>query len=272
MTETIIKPIKGFINIDWKELWRYRELFYFLAWRDIKVRYKQTVIGILWAILQPFLTMVIFSIFFGRIAGISSGEIPYPIFVYAGLLFWNYFSNSLGSASGSLISSQAIIQKIYFPKIIMPIASTLVFLVDFLFASTIFIVLMVYYRFSPTLVGILLIIPSLAITFLSFSGLGLIFSAINVKYRDVRYALPFFIQLLIFLTPVIYPTSILGKYQWLWYFNPMSGVIETMRAGLLGTGAINWYLFACSVLLSILLFFFGILYFKRAEKDFADLI
>lgn len=272
MIEKRIKPIKGFINIDWKELWQYRELLYFLAWRDIKVRYKQTVIGVLWAILQPFLTMVVFAIFFGRIAGISSGDIPYPIFAYAGLLFWNYFSNSLASASASLIYGQSIIQKIYFPRIIMPIASTLVFLIDFFFAAIIFIGLMVYYHLSPTLLGIALVVPSLIITFLSCSGLGLIFSAINVKYRDVHYALPFFIQLLIFVTPVIYPTSVLGRYQWLWYLNPMSGVIETMRVGLLGVGTINWGLFASSILLSILLFFSGVLYFKKSEKDFADLV
>jgi lipopolysaccharide transport system permease protein len=272
MIEIKIKPIKGFINIDLKELWRYRELFYFLSWRDIKVRYKQTAMGILWAALQPFLTMVIFSIFFGRVAGISSGEVPYPIFVYSGLLFWDYFSNSLSAASNSLISSQAIIQKVYFPKIIMPLSSTLVFLVDFLFASIVFFGLMLYYHFFPTLIGILLIIPSLIITFLTFSGLGLIFSSINVKYRDVRYALPFFIQLLIFVTPVIYPASILGEYQWLWYLNPMSSAIETMRAGLLGVGAINWFVFASSILLSILLFLLGILYFNKSEKDFADII
>ncbi len=272
MIEIKIKPIKGFINIDLKELWRYRELFYFLSWRDIKVRYKQTAIGIIWAALQPILTMVIFSIFFGRVTGISSGEIPYPIFVYSGILFWNYFSNSLSTASNSLISSRAIIQKIYFPKIIIPLSSTLVFLVDFLFASIVFVGLMLYYHFPLTLIGISLVIPSLVITFLNFSGLGLIFSAINVKYRDVRYALPFFIQLLVFLTPVIYPASILGKYQWLWYLNPMSGVIETMRAGLLGVGEINWNLFAFSFLLSILLFFVGLLYFKRSERFFADVI
>ncbi len=272
MIETRIKPIKGFINIDWKELWRYRELFYFLSWRDIKVRYKQTAIGIIWAVLQPFLTMVVFSIFFGRVVGISSGGIPYPIFSFSGLLFWNYFSNSLSTTSASVVSSQAIIQKIYFPKIIIPLASTAVFLVDFFFAFIIFAGLMVYYQFCPTLVGILLIIPSIVITFFSFSGLGLIFAALNVKYRDIRYALPFFIQLLIFLTPVIYPINILGKYQWLWYLNPMSGVIETMRAGLLGVGAINWGLFAFSALLSFFLFFIGILYFKRSERFFADLI
>ncbi|MBZ9577530.1 ABC transporter permease [Patescibacteria group bacterium] len=272
MNETRIKPIRGFINIDWKELWKYRELFYFLAWKDIKVRYKQTIIGIGWAVLQPFLTMVIFSIFFGRVAGISSGEIPYPIFVYAGLLFWNYFSNSLNSASSSLVSNQKIIQKIYFPHLIMPISSTIVHLVDFFFAALIFVGLMFYYHFIPTFVGILLIIPCLLITFLSFSGLGLAFSVLNVKYRDVRYALPFFIQLLVFVTPVIYPTSVLGRYQWLWYLNPMSGVVETMRAGLLGVGATNWALLASSVLMSTLLFVFGILYFKKSERYFADII
>jgi lipopolysaccharide transport system permease protein len=272
MTEIIIKPAKGLSRLDIKEVWRFKELFYFLAWRDIKVRYKQTVLGVLWAILQPFLTMVVFSIFFGKVAGISSGDIPYPIFAYIGLLFWNYFSNSLSVASNSLIAEQAVIKKIYFPKIILVLASTLVFLIDFCFAFAIFILLMIYYRFSPTLTGILLFIPALIITFFSFSGLGLFFSAVNVKYRDVRYALPFFIQLLIFVTPVIYPTSVLGKHQWLWYLNPMSGVIETMRVGLLGVGVINWSLFAMSFLLSIFLFFAGLLYFKKSEDNFVDII
>lgn len=270
--EIVIKPIKGFFNIDLKELWRFRELFYFLAWRDIKVRYKQTSIGIVWAVLQPFLTMIIFSVIFGRVAGISSGKIPYPIFVYSGLLFWNYFSNSLSTASNSLVAEQNIIQKVYFPKIIIPLASTLVFLLDFFFASIILIGLMVYYHFFPSLIGVLLFIPSLIVTFLSFSGLSLIFSSINVKYRDVRYALPFFIQLLVFLTPVIYPASILGRHKWLLYLNPMSGVIETMRVGLLGVGTINWLVFGFSALLSILLFLLGLLYFKKSESFFADII
>jgi len=271
--EIKIKPVKGLLSgMNWKELWRYRELFYFLAWRDVKVRYKQTIMGVFWAILQPFLTMVIFSVFFGKMAGIDTGDIPYPIFVYSGIVFWNYFSNSLSIGSNSLVSNQAIIQKIYFPKIIIPISSALVFLLDFFFAALIFAGLMIYYQTFPTLLGILLVIPALIITFLSFSGLSFILSAINVKYRDVRYALPFFIQLLIFLTPVIYPTDILGKYQWLWYFNSMSGVIETMRAGLLGIGSIDWTLFASSALLSVLLFIVGILYFKRSERFFADVI
>jgi len=272
MNEIRIKPIKGFSDLGLKELWHYRELFYFLAWRDIKIRYKQTAIGIVWAVLQPFLTMVVFSVFFGKVVGISTSGIPYPLFAFCGLLFWNYFSNSLSTASQSLISNQSIIQKIYFPKIIIPLSSSLVFLIDFFFAAAVFAGLMIYYHFLPTLSGILLIIPCLIITFLSFSGLGLIFSSINVKYRDVRYALPFFIQILIFLTPVIYPTSILGRYQWLWYLNPMAGVIETIRTGLLGAGVINWTLFFISALLSILLFFIGILYFKRSERFFADVI
>ncbi|MDP2741767.1 MAG: ABC transporter permease [bacterium] len=272
MIEIKIKPIKGFINIDLKELWQFRELFGFLAWRDIKVRYKQTSIGVAWAVLQPFLTMIIFSIFFGRLAGIKSGEIPYPIFVYSGLLFWNYFSNALSTSSISLIAEQSIIQKVYFPRIIIPIASTLVFLLDFLFSFMVFVGLMFYYHFFPNLSGILLIIPSIIITFLNICGLGLIFSSINVKYRDVRYALPFFIQLLLFLTPVIYPTSILGSHQWIMYLNPMSGVIETMRAGLLGTGSINWMIFGSSAVMSILIFIFGLFYFKRSEKFFADII
>lgn len=270
--ETIIKPVKGLLGIDLKELWRYRELFLFLSWRDIKVRYKQTSIGIVWAVLQPLLTMVVFSVVFGRVAGVKSGVIPYPIFVYAGLLFWDYFSNSLSTASNSLVAEQNIIQKVYFPKVIIPLASTLVFLLDFFFASVIFIGLMIYYHFFPSLAGILLVIPSIIITFLSFSGLGLIFASINVKFRDVRYALPFFIQLLIFLTPVIYPADILGKYKWLIYFNPMSGVIETMRVGLLGVGTINWPVFGLSALISILLFILGLVYFKKSESFFADII
>lgn len=270
--ETIIKPVKGFLRVDFKELWRFRELFLFLSWRDIKVRYKQTSIGIVWAVLQPLLTMAIFSVIFGKVAGISSGKIPYPIFVYSGLLFWDYFSNSLSTASNSLVAEQNIIQKVYFPKIIVPLASTLVFLLDFFFASLVLIGLMVYYHFFPSLIGVLLVVPSLIITFLTFSGMSLILSSINVKYRDVRYALPFFIQLLIFLTPVIYPSSILGTHKWLLYFNPMSGVIETMRVGLLGVGTINWSVFGFSALASVLLFILGLFYFNMSESFFADII
>ncbi|OGZ27167.1 MAG: phosphate ABC transporter permease [Candidatus Nealsonbacteria bacterium RIFOXYB1_FULL_40_15] len=269
---TIVIDSKRKFKLDFKEFWIYRELLYFFAWRDLKVRYKQTVLGVLWAILQPFVTMFVFTIFFGRVAGINSGDIPYPIFVYTGLLFWTFFSGSLSGISSSLLGGQNLIQKVYFPRLILPLSSTIVYFVDFLLATVIFAALMVYYGFVPTFLGIILVIPCLVITFLSFSGLGLMLAAINVKYRDVRYALPFFLQLLIFITPVIYPTSILGRYQWLWYLNPMSGVIETMRAGLLGTGAINWSLLGTSALIGIVLFFAGIIYFRRTEMFFADLI
>jgi len=272
MKNEIIINSKNRFTLSLRELWLYRELLYFLAWRDIKVRYKQTALGILWAILQPFVTMFVFSIFFGRIAGIGSGSIPYPIFVYTGLLFWTYFSSSLSGISDCLLGSQNLIQKVYFPRLILPFSATIVFLVDFLFAAIVFIFLMIYYHFVPTLIGILLIAPCLVVTFLSFSGLGLILAAINVKYRDVRYALPFFLQTLIFITPVIYSTSILGRYQWLWYLNPMSGVIETMRAGLLGVGMINWGLLGASTIFGIIIFFLGIIYFRKTEKYFADLI
>lgn len=271
MTELVIKPKKIF-SLNLKEIWRFRELFFALSARDIKVRYKQTAIGVLWAVLQPFILMIVFSVFFGRVAGIKTDGIPYPIFVYSGLLFWNYFSNALSAASGSMVANQAIVQKIYFPRIILPISSTIVFLLDFIFASLIFAGLMFYYGFSPTFTGLLLVVPALLITTFTFLGIGLFFASVNVKYRDVRYVLPFFIQLLLFVTPVIYPPSVLGQYQWLWYLNPMSGVIDVMRDGLLAIGPINWSLFGASALVSVAMFIFGVIYFKKTERYFADLV
>ncbi len=269
--ETLIKPIKP-LRIDWKELWRYRELFYYLAWRDVKVRYKQTAIGVVWAILQPLLMMIVLGVFFGRVIGIQTNDIPYPVFAFIGLLFWNYFSNSLASASNSLVVNQSIIQKIYFPRVILPLASTMVFLLDFIIASSVLAGLMVYYRYMPLWYGFALLIPCLLITFLTFSGLGLGLAALNVKYRDVRYALPFFIQLLLFVTPVIYPLTLLGSHRWLWYLNPMSGVIDAMRVGLTGVGSINWELLGASLGISIVVFFLGLLYFNKTEHYFADIV
>lgn len=269
--ETVIKPKKSF-SFDFRELWHFREIFYSLALRDIKVRYKQTAIGILWAILQPFLMMVVFSVFFGRVIGVSSGNIPYPIFAFTGLLFWNYFSSSLSSASNSLVSNQAIIQKIYFPRIIVPLSSTVVYLLDFVFSAIIFAGLLIYYKFYPSLTGILLVIPALVISFLASNGLGLFLASLNVKYRDVRHALPFFIQLLLFVTPVIYPVTILKNHQWLWYLNPMSGVVESIRGGFLNGGIVDWKLFGASAAISVVLFILGLVYFNKTEKYFADII
>lgn len=271
--ETIIKPKKGLAILDLKELWHYRELFYFLAWRDIKLRYKQTVFGIGWAVLQPFTMMVVFSIIFGRIAKVPSDSIPYPIFSYAGLLFWNIFSNSLSNASQSLIGSANIIQKVYLPKIIIPAASVIVTLADFFFAFLVFVGILIYYQFVPNLLGLVLLLPLLLITVIASSGLGLFLSAVNVKYRDIRYALPFFTQLLIYITPVIYPVSIVPKHlQWILYLNPMTGVIETFKAAFLGTGAVIWTNLLFSAVMSVILLILGLLYFLKTEKMFADII
>lgn len=271
--KTIIKPKKGLAGLNFKEIWSYRELFYFFAWRDIKLRYRQTFFGIAWAVMQPFITMVVFSVVFGKLAEMPSDNIPYPIFVYAGLLLWNIFSNSLNFASQSLIGSANIIQKIYLPKIIIPAASVVVTLVDFLFAGLIFLGIIFYYGFIPHFQGLLLLPILLLITILASLGLGWFFAAVNVRYRDIRYALPFFIQLLIFITPVIYPISIVpNAYKWLLTINPMTGVIETFKAGFLGTMPINWTVLAISAVMSILFFIFGLVYFLKTEKTFADII
>lgn len=271
--EIVIKPKKGLANLDFKELWSYRELFYFLTWRDIKLRYKQTFFGIIWAVMQPFITMVVFSVIFGKLADMPSDNIPYPIFVYAGLLLWNIFSNSLNNASQSLISGAEIIKKVYLPKIIIPTASVIITLVDFLFAGLILGGIIIYYGFLPHFLGLLLLPLLLLITVFASLGLGWFLAAVNVKYRDVRYALPFFIQLLIFLTPVIYPVSIIPKtYQWLLYLNPMTGVIEAFKAGFLGTMPINWMGLGISAVMSIVFLIFGLIYFLKTERFFADII
>ncbi len=271
--EIVIKPKKGLSSIDFNELWNYRELFYFLAWRDIKVRYKQTFLGIAWAILQPFLMMVVFSIIFGRVAKIPSDNIPYPIFIYTGLLFWNLFSSALSNTSQSLIVDSAIIQKVYIPKIIIAASSMIVCFVDLFFASIVLIGIMFYYRFIPNFIGLLFLLPVIFIIILTSLGLGWFLSALNVKYRDVRYVLPFFIQLLIFITPVIYPSSIVpSSYRWVLFLNPMAGVIETFRAVFLGINSVHWYILGSSTAVSIVLFIFGLWYFLKTEKIFADII
>lgn len=268
----VIKPSKGWSAINLRDLWQYRELLYFLTWRDIKVRYKQTLIGAGWAILQPLFTMIIFTIFFGKMARVPSEGVPYPIFSYAGLLLWVYFSGAVTNSGNSLVGSANLITKIYFPRLIMPLSSALAGILDYFIALSILVVMMLYYqiRFSP----LLLLLPVLVIlAFLAATGLGLWLSAINVKYRDVRYAIPFFIQLLLFATPVIYPTSILPeKYRWLLALNPMSGIIEAHRACILAHQPINWSSLGISIASTFLLFITGAFYFRRMERFFADII
>ena len=268
----VIKPKKIFSLSDLTEVWEYRELLYFLTWRDLKVRYKQTAIGALWAIFQPFITMVVFSVFFGGLLNIPSDGVPYPIFVYTGLLFWQFFSSALSDTSNVLIANQAIITKIYFPRLLLPLSSVMTKFIDFAIAGVILIGMMIYYGYTPNLLGIFIIPLLLIITFMASVGLGLILASINVKYRDVRYALPFFIQILMFVTPVIYPASIVGKYSWILAFNPMMGVIQSARAALLGTTVLNWELIAISLAATFILMIVGIYTFKKTERYFADII
>lgn len=270
--EIIIKPKRKFSWQDIKEIWEYRELLYFFTWRDIKVRYKQTAIGISWALFQPFVTMVIFSIFFGNFANMPSDGIPYPIFVFVGLMLWQFFSSSLSGASNSLVGNQGIITKVYFPRLLMPVSSTVTQFMDFLIASGMLVILMVYYGYLPNLTGLFILPLLLLITFLISVGGGMILAAVNVKYRDVRYALPFFIQTLLFVTPVIYPPSILHKYSWILAANPMTGVIKAARSAILGSTTINWTLLGISAITGIIIFAIGIVIFKNTEKYFADIV
>ncbi len=272
MATTVIRPKKTFSLEDIKEIWRYKELLYFFVWRDLKVRYKQTYIGIAWAIFQPLLTMVVFSVFFGGLAKIPSDGVPYPIFVYVGLLFWQFFSSALSDTSNALISNQSIITKVYFPRLILPISNVVTKLIDFAIATVILVGLMFYYNYTPNIHGLLIIPLLLIITFMASVGAGLFLAAVNVKYRDVRYALPFFIQILLFLTPVIYPASIAGKYSFLLALNPMMGVIQGARAALLDTTPINWMLIVFSLITTSILMVIGLYIFKKTERYFADII
>lgn len=268
---TLITPNRGWRSINLSELWRYRELFSVFAWRDYKVRYKQTVIGILWAILQPFSLMLVFVFFFGRVAGLSSGSAPYPIFVYSGLLFWNYFSNALTVSSNSLVDNEGMIKKIYFPRLLLPLTSTVTPLVDFFFSLLVLGGIMAWYGFAPSWPTLALLPLLLLMIFFAASGLGTFFAAVNVRFRDVRQALPFVIQLGFFLTPVIYPLSFVpAHYQFFLQFHPVATIIQAGRVILLREGSLDFRSLAISAGLIIGWFFFALLFFRRTEKVFAD--
>jgi len=268
-----IKPPKGLIKFDFKEIWLYKDLFYTFISRNIKVRYKQTAIGVIWAIFQPVLTMLIFTIFFGRLVKVPSENIPYPVFVFAGLLYWNYFSAAVNGASNSLVDSEGIIKKVYFPRLIIPFSSSATPLVDFFFSLIVFFVIAMYYNFFTTIQGVLIIPILLLVAFLSSTGLGLFFASVNVKYRDVRHALPFFIQILLYLTPVIYPVSLIPeKFKWLIFLNPLAGVITVARDTLLHKLPVDWTILGISFFISTLLLILGISYFRKTERYFADII
>jgi lipopolysaccharide transport system permease protein len=260
----------------WKDLWRYRELFYFLAWRDILVRYKQTVIGLAWALIRPFLTMVVFTVVFGQLAKLPSEGAPYPILVFSAMLPWQFFSNALSECSNSLISNANLISKVYFPRLIVPASAVIVSFVDFMVSGMILLGLMAYYNFVPSW-RILTLPLFIAIAFAASMGVGLWFAALNVKYRDFRYIVPFIVQFGLYISPVGFSSSVVYERfpQWVWIYslNPMVGVIDGFRWAILG-GNSNLYLpgFTLSLGLVALLFVSGVWYFRKVERTFADVI
>jgi len=275
-----LRPTRGWSALNLRDLWRYRELIYFLIWRDIKVRYKQTALGAGWAIIQPFFTMVVFTIFFGRLAGVPSEGVPYPIFSYTGLLPWGLFTKALSDAGRAMVSNRAMITKVYFPRLVIPLASVLSGLVDFSIAFVVLIGMIVYYNNVPGEYGTISITPAIVtlplfilLVLVTALGVGLWLSALNVKYRDINYILPFLTQFWLFITPVAYPASMVPEeWQWLYALNPMTGVVEGFRWALLGTSSAPGPMLAISTAISILLLFSGLFYFRRMERTFADMV
>lgn len=268
----LIEPSHGWISLKLRELWDYRELLYFLVWRDVKVRYKQTVLGVAWAIIQPIVTMIVFSLFFGRLAKIPSDGVPYPIFNLAGLVPWNLFSNGLSHISSSLVDSSNLIKKVYFPRLAVPLGALLSGLVDFALSLIVLIGMMLYYGVFPT--ANMIFFPLLILlALITCLGTGLWLSALNVQYRDVRYIVPFMLQLWLFATPIVYPSSLLPEpWRTLYGINPMVGVIEGTRWAMLGTDTAPGPMIAVSSLAALTLLVSGAFYFRRMEKIFADIV
>jgi lipopolysaccharide transport system permease protein len=268
---TTIRPSHGWVNLQLREVWKYRELLYFLVWRDVKVRYKQTAIGAGWAIIQPVMTMVVFSLFFGRLAKVPSDGIPYPIFSFTALLPWTLFAYALGQASNSLVGSSNLITKVFFPRLVIPLASVLSGLMDFAIAFVILLGMMVLYGVRPT-PAVLFLPIFILLALITALGVGLWLSALNVEYRDVRYAIPFITQLWLFATPVAYPSSLLSEpFRTIYGLNPMAGVVDGFRWALLGS-APPGPMIAVSSTVSVLLLLTGAFYFRRMERTFADVV
>ncbi len=267
-----IAPTKGWVSLKLRELWEYRELLYFLIWRDVKVRYKQTILGVGWAIIQPFFTMVVFNIFFGKLAKMPSDGIPYPIFTYAGLVPWTFFANGLSKGSNSLVSSANLIKKVYFPRLIIPVSSVLSGIIDFLFAFIILVGMMFYFGISLS-VNIIWLPLLLTLSFFASLSVSFWFSALNVQFRDVQYITPFITQIWLFATPIAYPSSLLSEpWRTLYGLNPMVGVVEGFRWALLNTNSAPGPIIIVSSLITVTLLIGGALYFRKMEKDFADVV
>jgi lipopolysaccharide transport system permease protein len=275
---TVIEPPRSWEWVNWGELWRYRELLFFLAWRDVKVRYKQTALGAAWAVLQPAMMMVVFTVFFGRLAGVSTGGLPQPVFFLTGILPWFFFSTALTNAANSVVGSERLITKIYFPRLAVPFATVLAAGVDFLVASSLLVVVLAGYAAAGAPIapgwGLLLVPVAVGLIALTAAGLGTLLAALNVAYRDFRYVVPFFIQLGMFATPLIYmhPTGAEGRtVSWLIAVNPMNSLVETFRAGLLG-GPAPWAGLGVAAAAGVVFFLAGCYYFRRVEDRFADMI
>lgn len=267
-----IEPSKGWVSLQLRELWEYRELLYFFTWRDIKVRYKQTALGAAWAIIQPLLTMVVFSLFFGRLAKVPSDGIPYPIFSYAALVPWVFFANGLTQASNSLVGSANLIRKVYFPRLMMPISSVVSGIVDFVLAFAVLLGMMLYYGVIPTL-NVLWLPLFVLLALVTSLAAGIWLSGINVQFRDVRYVVPFLTQLWLFATPIAYPSSLLPEpWRTLYALNPMVGVVEGFRWALLGTAQRPGAMIIVSTLMAVAFLVAGTFYFRRMEKTFADIV
>ncbi len=266
----VLRPRHGWQQLGLKDLWQYRELLYFLCWRDIKVRYKQTALGVAWAIVQPLMTMVLFSLFFGRLAKMPSDGIPYPLFVFTALVPWMFFSNGITQSSGSLVENASLIKKVYFPRLAVPIASIIAGVVDFFCSFVVLILLMLYYGVVPSW-SVLTLPLFLALACTASLGIGLWLSALNVQFRDVRYVIPFLTQLWLFATPIAYPSSLLSEpLRSLYGLNPMVGVVEGFRWALLGTETSPGPMVLVSALVSVLVLVSGAFYFRRMEVTFSD--
>lgn len=267
----VIEPSHGWLSLQLDRVWAYRELLYFLAWRDVKVRYKQTALGVLWIVLQPLLTTLIFTILFGLLLKVPSGDVPYPVFAMAGLIPWQYFAGSLTRASTSLVGSANLITKVYFPRLIIPLTGVLGGLVDFAIGFVLLLVMMVIYRIKPT-PAVVLLPAFLLLAMATALGFGLWLAALNVRYRDVGYLVPFLVQIWLYVTPVAYGSTLIPEqYRWLLGLNPMTGVVEGFRWALLGQEPPG-PLFILSVTISLIVLVSGLFYFRRTERTFADIV